>query len=65
MLQGEIMALAFFVFVVASPDDKADHLGNLIQQADKKVNDFTASIVNCTSDNNKVGFAVALNIGQV
>ena len=41
-------------FVVTNPDAKASHLGTLIQQADKKVNDFTASIVNCTSDN-KVG----------
>ena len=50
------MALTLFVFAVTNPDDKADHLGKLIQQADKKVNDYTASIVNCTSDNNKVGF---------
>ncbi len=38
------------IFPVLLAETRANHLEALIKQADKKVNDLTASIVNCTAD---------------
>ena len=44
------MNLCYFTRAVINADARAEKLESLITEADRKVNDFTASIVNCTAD---------------